>query len=594
MARQPHRTPPPFGTGELLGGKKNLRQLLKKARQSGIVQLDDQRLDRIPEEVYCLQDAGNLDEDEKWWELRDTHTLTIAGNDIAFVLPDIGALTSLINVNLSRNRLIALPDELCRLPHVKVLNVSHNQLEDLPESIGLMASLVQLNVEGNRLRRLPDSLSSCYDLAELYCQNNNLSVALPLIGSRHLRILNASHNNLTRLADDEAVALWSSSMFDLDVSKNLLTELPQTMFMLEKLIRIDASHNKLSEEVLLQLASCTRLTEVFLAHNCIKTLPGPSLGGMKALRVLNVSNNKIVSIPDELGGAFDSVNIVVLDLSNNDIVTLPHTLGRVESLRTLSVEGNPLRHIRRTLLSGPTSELLAYLRTRLPDNDASNSREGLTEEAHNIYNGGHTSDGGQHSFTRNERRSRLDLSNLGMQDSDTEGPLQMEASTSLAQEIDLARNHLSVPPRGIRRFTDLQVISMDANPLSPSHPGWAVLQMLPHLAELSLCQAGLIEVPRAIEELRRTLRILRLSSNKITQIPEWLVKNSGTELGFHLTQLTLDNNDLSHIDPELGRMETLTVLTVAGNPLRFIRQTIVQQGTQALLGWLRGRIPDGM
>ena len=109
--------------------------------------------------------------------------------------------------------------------------------------------------------------------------------------------------------------------------------------------------------------------------------------------------------------------------------------------------------------------------------------------------------------------------------------------------------------------------------------------------ELSLRSAGLQEAPHVIGELRRTLRTLHLSSNKLTRIPEFLLQGCGTEFGFQLTQLTLDNNDISHIEPELGRMESLTVLALTGNPLRFIRQTILQQGTQAVLRWLRGRIP---
>eukprot|EP00602_Paraphysomonas_sp_CaronLab_P013193 CAMPEP_0185043614 /NCGR_PEP_ID=MMETSP1103-20130426/42999_1 /TAXON_ID=36769 /ORGANISM="Paraphysomonas bandaiensis, Strain Caron Lab Isolate" /LENGTH=409 /DNA_ID=CAMNT_0027583805 /DNA_START=988 /DNA_END=2217 /DNA_ORIENTATION=- len=59
-------------------------------------------------------------------------------------------------------------------------------------------------------------------------------------------------------------------------------------------------------------------------------------------------------------------SLKVLDIANNDIGDLPATIGYMESLQRVAVEGNPIRSIRRTLLSQSTADLKKYLRTRGP------------------------------------------------------------------------------------------------------------------------------------------------------------------------------------------------------------------------------------
>lgn len=64
-------------------------------------------------------------------------------------------------------------------------------------------------------------------------------------------------------------------------------------------------------------------------------------------------------------------SLTVLDVSNNELSRLPPELGKLQdTLRTLLVEGNPLRSIRRNVLMGGTAALLEYLSTRIPVDDA--------------------------------------------------------------------------------------------------------------------------------------------------------------------------------------------------------------------------------
>ena len=64
-----------------------------------------------------------------------------------------------------------------------------------------------------------------------------------------------------------------------------------------------------------------------------------------------------------------------------------------------------------------------------------------------------------------------------------------------------------------------------------------------------------------------------------------------------LQELTLADNDLSSLPPQLGMLApsvggALCVLHLQGNPLRAIRRPVLDRGTAAVLDWLRGRMPQ--
>lgn len=67
-----------------------------------------------------------------------------------------------------------------------------------------------------------------------------------------------------------------------------------------------------------------------------------------------VQSNRIVHLPEEIGSL---ARLKTLDVSNNDLAELPAALGYLPELHRLVVDGNPLRAVRRSLLSGGASSL---------------------------------------------------------------------------------------------------------------------------------------------------------------------------------------------------------------------------------------------
>lgn len=92
-----------------------------------------------------LQDAGTCDLSEQ-----NLRSLTIVPtiSPLHFAAP----LETLTRLDLSRNELWDLPNDLSSIPNVAELNLSRNWFQTLPESLGHLTKLVSLNLSHNMLR----------------------------------------------------------------------------------------------------------------------------------------------------------------------------------------------------------------------------------------------------------------------------------------------------------------------------------------------------------------------------------------------------------------------------------------------------------
>ena len=58
-----------------------------------------------------------------------------------------------------------------------------------------------------------------------------------------------------------------------------------------------------------------------------------------------------------------------------------------------------------------------------------------------------------------------------------------------------------------------------------------------------------------------------------------------------LAVLDLQNNSINHVPPELGNLKQIRSLALEGNAFRVPRPAILVKGTQAVMAYLRDRIP---
>ena len=148
---------------------------------------------------------------------------------------------------------------------------------------------------------------------------------------------------------------------ELNVSRNRLSSLPESLGAMRRLARLDCRENEI-RELPASVEGCDSLAELYLGHNSLATIPD-EIGFVASLRTLDVSNNAL----KELRPSLANVPLSLLDASGNDIVAVAPELGRCVTLRKLMLEGNPLKSIRYNILAGPTRELLAHLRSKLSD-----------------------------------------------------------------------------------------------------------------------------------------------------------------------------------------------------------------------------------
>uniref|UniRef100_A0A668A1W8 Leucine-rich repeats and calponin homology (CH) domain containing 3 n=1 Tax=Myripristis murdjan TaxID=586833 RepID=A0A668A1W8_9TELE len=169
----------------------------------------------------------------------------------------------------------------------------------------------------------------------------------------------ASWNRSLDRALDEAAATGCLSL-----SGRKLKEFPRSAANhdLTDTTRADLSRNRLSE-LPVEVCVFVSLESLNLYQNCLRSLPD-SLVNLQALTYLNLSrnqlavlpvvlcalplkvliacNNKLVSLPEELG---QLRQLTELDVSCNEIQTLPAQMGQLEALRDLNIRRNHLARL---------------------------------------------------------------------------------------------------------------------------------------------------------------------------------------------------------------------------------------------------------
>ncbi|XP_010133017.1 PREDICTED: leucine-rich repeat and calponin homology domain-containing protein 3, partial [Buceros rhinoceros silvestris] len=133
----------------------------------------------------------------------------------------------------------------------------------------------------------------------------------------------------------EAILNLQSLTF-LNISRNQLSTLPVHLCSLPLKVLI-ASNNKLIS-IPEEIGQLRQLTELDVSCNEIQTIP-PQIGNLESLRDLNVRRNNLVRLPEELA----ELPLIRLDFSCNKITTIPVCYRNLRHLQTILLENNPLQ-----------------------------------------------------------------------------------------------------------------------------------------------------------------------------------------------------------------------------------------------------------
>ncbi|XP_062854536.1 leucine-rich repeat-containing protein 47 [Trichomycterus rosablanca] len=186
------------------------------------------------------------------------------------VHPSLYSLTLLNYLEISQcGSLHELHEDVKNLSQLQSLILCRNNITSAPKTIGELKSLKVLDLSVNNLQNLPEEICCLNELTTLNVSCNKIS-ALPggLNRCTKLSSINVCKNALSFLPDD----LFSPSLELLNTiiaSENCIDHLNPDIHNLPALKVLDMSNNKLSE-IPFELADCSKLKEINFKGNSLK------------------------------------------------------------------------------------------------------------------------------------------------------------------------------------------------------------------------------------------------------------------------------------------------------------------------------------
>ncbi|KAI9802907.1 MAG: hypothetical protein M1825_002138 [Sarcosagium campestre] len=608
-------------TKEMVEGKNIglLRKRVEAARIQGSLNISAMGLKSIPAEVLHMYDLESIDTAKgEWYESVDLVRFIAADNELAEIAADVFPDMNPAQDDQGQGN---------QFGAVELLDLRGNLLHAVPLGLRRLERLSSLNLSGNSLTNdCLDTISQCRSIRELRLSCNSLQGSLPSCVAKmsDLAVLDVRGNALNDLPASFGDL---RSLRVLNINENKFSNLPAFVFNRLSLVELLAADNDLEGTLFPDgVEENATLQNLQLAHNALVAVAGSSGVSLPALQQLNISCNRVSSLPDlsswvqlldlvaehnklsSLPEGFTSLpRIKNVNLTSNDIKLLDDRIGRMESLDVFIVSNNPLRH--RKYLNMVTDDLKQELYNKLAAADAEAEEKALAPRT----------DGSQGT----------DASGSGPPPPDPDawpvkfGGILDRSSTSLteleAHEIEraarhqeirslqLQRNKLNVIPPTLSLMADtLQSLNLSHNPLKGSTYLPSALS-LPRLQNLNLSNTSLESLEPLTQYLDAPrLAVLDVSINRLTSLPTLTADfpalhtllasdNAIAELQVEaikgLRIVNLKDNDIGHLPPRVGFLQGLHTLEVGGNRFKVPRWTVLEQGTEATMAWLRDRVP---
>lgn len=233
-------------------------------------------------------------------------------------------LKSLVWLDLRSNNLTLSESLLEPLPNLTYLDLGHNFLERLPEGVFKNQQKLQhLNLWSNRLRTLnKGAFQGAEELVLLDLSSNEIEGfeqdVFSLLGS--LRSVDLNMNKIRELPSGLFAQNKYLKDFRLVNNKVQLETLPPALFanltFLEE-VRLTCGLEQVPTDL---FANATKLTNLTMKNNMLKTLPENFLKYQHNLYDLDLSHNRLETLPDTL--FHFTTNLIELKLSHNQLVEI--------------------------------------------------------------------------------------------------------------------------------------------------------------------------------------------------------------------------------------------------------------------------------
>lgn len=188
-----------------------------------------------------------------------------------------------------------------------------------------------LDFKFQKLKKIPPFIKSFKNKKNIELSYNRIKNLKKIIGLNGLLRLDVSHNLIMNIPKGIE---WLKNLIELDLSYNIIWEIPTEIGMLKNLISLNFSHNQL-RSVPSSLLNLSNLKKLDLSHNFIKNLP-EELWKLKNLKFLGLSENRL----EELSNSIEKlINLKILTLDDNEkLLSLPPGLENLKNLEEIYID----------------------------------------------------------------------------------------------------------------------------------------------------------------------------------------------------------------------------------------------------------------
>ena len=243
-------------------------------------------------------------------------------------------------LDLRENKITKLPDDIHCLQLLERLDVSCNDLSALPFSLGVLPHLKSVQLEGNSLKTIRRDIiargtvgllkylrsrmeeDQLLEIAEKTGGNvSPVPKSVSPVPDKYImktsQSLNLSSKNISEVALEAVENAFEAKVQAVDLSRNQLTEFPGNLDrLMELLYEINISNNKISSiPSFVGLGSLLQFLD--FSSNRLSSLPD-NFSGLKHLREIILSMNRFSSIPECLYGCPKLETILIRDNQVSD------------------------------------------------------------------------------------------------------------------------------------------------------------------------------------------------------------------------------------------------------------------------------------